>query len=143
MSLEIFNYKNSNPVSISNGMINATEMAKAFEKRPSDYLKTKSAKEYLLFLNQAPSINYALHVVNGGSHQGTWMCYELALDFAKWLSLDYHHWINLKLKELLKTGQTQLSNEEQDSNRSKAFIKALEEQIKIEREKEALQLRKD
>jgi hypothetical protein len=100
MTKEIFNYNNSNPVSISNGMVNATEMAKAFGKKPKDYLKTKSAKEYLFFLNQAPSINYALHVVNGGSYQGTWMCYELALDFAKWLSLEFHHWLYLRLKEL-------------------------------------------
>jgi phage antirepressor YoqD-like protein len=149
MSVQIFNYNNSNPVSFYNGMVNATEMAKAFGKRPVDYLKTKSAKAYVSFLNsQSDDIHSehntlsidVLRVVNGGKHNGTWMCEDLALDFAQWLSLDFRHWVNLRIKELLKTGKTQLNNERQDFNMPKTYLEALKSLVVVEEEKEILRI---
>ena len=51
MSVQIFNYNNSNPVSFYNGMVNATEMANAFGKVPKDYLRKKSAKAGIVIEN--------------------------------------------------------------------------------------------
>jgi phage antirepressor YoqD-like protein len=59
MTVQTFNYKNINPVSFHKRMVNATQMAKAFGKLPKDYLKTKSAKAYLSFLNsQSDDIHF-------------------------------------------------------------------------------------
>lgn len=56
---------------------------------------TELAKEF-------PSI---LKVVKGGlGEQGTWMCEDLALDFAQWLSVEFRLWCNDRIKELLKHG---------------------------------------
>ena len=144
MSVQIFNYKNSNPVSFYNGMVNATEMAKAFGKLPKDYLKTKSAKDYISFLNSQKDdcpienknihnslSNKVLRVVKGGKHQGTWMCEDLALDFAQWLSLDFRHWVNLRIKELLTNGNVKLPT---------SFAEALQLAADLEKEKEILRI---
>ena len=43
-----------------------------------------------------------LRVVKGGlGEQGTWMCEDLILDFAQWLSRDFKLWCNDRIKELL------------------------------------------
>lgn len=144
MTVQIFNYNNSNPVSFYNGMVNATEMANAFGKVPKDYLRTKSAKAYVSFLNSQradmPIENKNIHnslsskvlrVVKGGNHQGTWMCEDLALDFAQWLSLDFRHWVNLRIKELLTNGNVKLPT---------SFAEALQLAADLEKEKEILRI---
>ncbi|MFK7936942.1 MAG: KilA-N domain-containing protein [Saprospiraceae bacterium] len=55
--------------------------------------------------------NGILKVVQGGDDkaaQGTWMCEELALEFASWLSPQFKLWMNDRIRELLKTGRTEL-----------------------------------
>jgi phage antirepressor YoqD-like protein len=149
MTVSIFNYKNNHPVSFFKGMVNATEMSKAFGKTPKDYLRTKSAKDYISFLNSqradVPSEDNTLstntlRVVNGGNHNGTWMCEDLALDFAQWLSLDFRHWVNLRIKELLTTGKTELNNEKQEFNLPKTYIEALKELVTVVEDNEDLKL---
>lgn len=107
-------------------MINATQMAKAFpNKRISDYLNKSTTEELVraLYLRKSPSIGETenpvslsinelanlddspLKVVKGGlEEQGTWMCEDLALDFAQWLSVEFRLWCNDRIKELLKHG---------------------------------------
>ena len=109
-------------------MINATQMIKAFpNKRISDYLNKSTTEELVRALNlrKSPSIgesenpaslninelaninNSILRVVKGGlGEQGTWMCEDLALDFAQWLSVDFKLWCNDRIKELLTIGFT-------------------------------------
>lgn len=105
-------------------MINATQMIKAFpNKRISDYLNKSTTEELVrvLFIRKHSLIgreveNYLsmsvrelanidksiLRIVKGGlGEQGTWMCEDLILDFAQWLSRDFKLWCNDRIRELL------------------------------------------
>lgn len=105
-------------------MINATQMIKAFEgKRMNNYLRRKETQKLVrvLYIRKHSLIgreaeNYLsmsvrelanidkslLRIVKGGlGDQGTWMCEDLILDFAQWLSRDFKLWCNDRIKELL------------------------------------------
>ena len=93
-NLTVFNY-NGNEIAFKEGdnmMINATQMAKSFNKRPIDYLRLPSTNELVSAIVRK-SHNSEDQVVttlpgspeNGG---GTWMNRILALDFAQCLSVD-------------------------------------------------------
>lgn len=111
MSLKIFVYENAS-ISFNDGerlMVNATQMAKAFGKKPQDYLRLESTQE---FINEYMVENLVtgnpVTVVQGGKEQGTWMHEDIALDFARWLSPKFALWCNARIKELLITGKTSL-----------------------------------
>ncbi|MDF2433004.1 MAG: hypothetical protein JWP44_2635 [Mucilaginibacter sp.] len=102
-------------------MINATEMAAVFGKRPVDFLETKGAKELIAGLELrtigdfngskieqlnagnalfkikkiVESANFApiLITAEGKEHGGTWMHRWLAIDFAMYLDVDFKIWI--------------------------------------------------
>lgn len=100
-------------VEIINGrrMINATQMAKPFNRKPLDWLKTQQAKDLQQALSVVTKINTAdLQIVRqGGVNQGTWLHEDLALLFAQWLSPKFYLACNNKLKELLTKHQPQLT----------------------------------
>lgn len=110
--IQIFNY-NGNGVTFRKGnsvMINATEMAKPFGKRPNDYLALTSTKELIMAITKKNGISENQLVVtiagspiNGG---GTWLHEDVALDFAQWLSIDFKLWCNDRIKELMQVGFT-------------------------------------
>lgn len=89
-------------------MINATQMAKPFNKRPYDWLITQQAKDLTKTFSVTRNLVTADFKVvkQGGSplEQGTWLHEELALVFAQWLSPEFYLACNLKLKELLTQG---------------------------------------
>ena len=101
-------------VTFSNGenvMVNATQMAKAFGKRPNDWLNLPSTKEFLDELTdtrKSCNVEYqAVITKKGGSNleeQGTWMHEDVALVFAQWLSPEFYLWCNDRIKELIKNG---------------------------------------
>ena len=104
-----------------NKMINATQMAKPFNKRVNDFLRLQGTKDVILLLesrygNPRNGPNEpkkeVLRVVQGGTPelQGTWMDEKLALKFAAWLSPAFELWVYDRIQELLTTGQTSLSN---------------------------------
>ena len=108
--IQIFNY-NGNGVTFRKGdtvMVNATEMAKPFGKRPNDFLSAKSTQELIGSLSAKTEISAtALVVVNqGGNNQGTWLHEDLALIFAQWLSPTFYLWCNDRIKELMQVGFT-------------------------------------
>ena len=115
----VYDYKGSQ-ISFINGdsvMINATQMAKPFGKRPIDYLRLPSTNELLSAIVRKSHISENQLVIskqgsaeNGG---GTWMHEDIALDFAQWLSVDFRLWCNDRLKELMKTGVTTVSNDDE------------------------------
>jgi hypothetical protein len=114
-----FNYEGKN-IDFKNQkgsvMMNATQMGKAFKKRPGDWLRLESTSEFLnalkdsqsadmhfeLFENQTPM----LEVVKGGANRGTWMQEDVALEFARWLNPRFAIWTNKHIKELLLKGST-------------------------------------
>nr|WP_195461806.1 KilA-N domain-containing protein [Alistipes sp. D31t1_170403_E11] len=115
-TLQVFNY-NDTPVSfrLSDGqgvMINATEMAKPFGKRPVDYLRLPSTNELITAKVRFSHIaeDQLVMTLRGGTNPGTWMHEDIAIDFAQWLSVDFRLWVNDRIKELLKTGFTATSD---------------------------------
>ena len=72
-------------------MVNATEMAKPFGKRPQNFLQNEQTKEFISVLEKryCNSSNEIIKVLQGGQTQGTWMHQKLALKFAGWLNPEF------------------------------------------------------
>ena len=115
----VYDYKGSQISFISgeNVMVNATQMAKSFgnEKRPQFWLGNQYAKDYIEELSKARNIALAdlVIVTKGGNNPGTWMHEDVALEFARWLSPSFAIWCNDKIKELMRTGVTTVSNDDE------------------------------
>jgi len=85
-----------------NVMINATEMAKMFDRRTKDYLKSKATKELILELERAPNgARSDQKVVENRGHVGIYFCEILALDFAAWLDVKFRIWIYNTIREII------------------------------------------
>ena len=115
----VYDYKGSQISFISgeNVMVNATQMAKSFgnEKRPQFWLGNQYAKDYIEELSKARNIALAdlVIVTKGGNNPGTWMHEDVALEFARWLSPSFAIWCNDRIKELMRTGVTTVSNDDE------------------------------
>ena len=104
---QIFQY-NGSPISFQSGdsvMVNATQMAKPFGKRPAKWLELPSTKEFLKTLSTIRKSDSEFVVtINGGTTEkgkGTWMHEDVALEFARWLSPAFAIWCNDRIKEIL------------------------------------------
>ena len=102
-----------------NKMINATQMAKPFKKRVSNFLRLDETKRFIelleirysdLSIGEDGTKKEVLRVIKGGEPhlQGTWMEEKLALKFAAWLSQEFELWVYDRVQELLSTGKTQI-----------------------------------
>ena len=135
---QIFNY-NANPVTFraidGSLMVNATQMAKPFEKAVSQWLRLPSTKAYIMALidvrlqgfnmqkshieNRKPLNERELRTNNfvrakkGGRGSGTYLHEDIAIEFARWLSPAFAVWCNDRIKELLCQGVTQQHPQEQ------------------------------
>ena len=102
-------------------MVNATQMAKAFNKRCPDWLKLQSTEEFLNVLKDSQDDNLHLgmfdkekslvQVIHGGNNRGTWMQEDVALEFSRWLHPKFAIWTNKHIKELLLKGSTSIKQE--------------------------------
>lgn len=99
-----------NPITFNRGnsvMVSATEMAKPFGKRPSDWLKTQSTKDFIETLSGVKKIAPSdLVQVTNGDNGGTWLHEDVAMEFARWLSPKFAIWTNDRIKELMQVGMT-------------------------------------
>lgn len=133
--LQVFQYNGSN-VTFNNGknvMVNATEMAKPFGKRPNDWLNLQSTKEFreaLAITRENGNSDYQVVTCSGAPEYGggTWLHEDLAIEFARWLSPAFAIWCNDRIKELLTTGMVSLSLPQDYLSALKALVKAEEEQ---------------
>lgn len=99
-------------------MINATQLAKPFNKLVGNFLRLDGTKNLISELKTHYSeVNNGkfdiLYTIQGGNEknkQGTWMCEELALKFAAWLSPSFDMWVQIHIKRLIKTGKTSLND---------------------------------
>lgn len=135
---QIFQY-NGSSITFQKGdnvMVNATEMAKPFNKRPNDFLILKSTNELTNSLSAKTGIPVTgLVIVNqGGNNQGTWMHEDLALVFAQWLSPDFYLWCNDRIKELLHYGMTATQPTLEQMINNPDLVISLATQLKSERE---------
>lgn len=115
-SLKTFNYE-GNAITFQTGdgvMVNATEMAAQFGKRPIDWLQNQQTHAFLAELSKVRKSTLAdlVQVSKGGNNSGTWMHEDVALEFARWLSPKFAIWCNDRIKELLTQGQTSLTDDE-------------------------------
>ncbi len=102
-------------------MVNATEMAKAFGKRVDVFTKTKQTKALIDALVQDRKLESKYHqlvvfenqilVQKRGNHGGTFMCEDLALAFAMWLSPEFHVWILKTVREIIFGNNPELVRE--------------------------------
>lgn len=139
----VYDYKGSK-ISFANGknvMVNATEMAKTFGKRPKDFLVNKQTKEFLTSLSAVRGISLTelVKVVQGGDPQmqGTWMHEDVALEFARWLSPAFAIWCNDRIKELLKYGMTATQPTLDEMVNNPDLVIRMATQLKQEREEKA------
>lgn len=147
-----FNYKGSQ-ISFNNGekvMVNATQMARPFNKEPKFWLMNQSTTDYLTELSKVRNLTLAdlVQVTKGGNNPGTWMHEDVALEFARWLSPAFAIWCNDRIKELLKTGVATVSNDDeaiayamQVLNRRLEAAKAEKERLEQQNQLQSEQLR--
>ena len=82
----------------SNIMVNATQMAKIFDKRVDNFLRLEETKRFIKILsdkkngNSAPSDVSEQNIIHT-TNKATFMCRELAIYFAFWLDLEFQLWI--------------------------------------------------
>lgn len=89
-----------------NVMINATEMAKLFNRRTEDFLKTQTTKAFIEEMENNVILPLKRgQIIDNRGRNGIWFCEELSLDFASWLDPAFKLWIYRTIKELLR-GQT-------------------------------------
>ncbi|BAR48150.1 hypothetical protein TF3313_0571 [Tannerella forsythia 3313] len=96
-------------------MVNATQMAKSFNKEPKFWLSNQSTADYLTELSKVRNLTLAdlVIVTKGGNNSGTWMHEDVALEFARWLSPAFAIWCNDRIKELITSGVTTVSNDDE------------------------------
>lgn len=89
---------------------NATQMAKHFGKRPDDFLRLESTKEYIEEILKEEDSRYGIsrneeliRTTRGGKYQGTWLHNELAFEFAGWCSALFrrqlHKWAEHRIQQ--------------------------------------------
>lgn len=103
----MFQY-NGSPITFQIGkatMINATQMAKPFSKRPAKWLELPSTKEFLSALQTIRFSDSLIQTIEG-KNGGTWFHEDVALEFARWLSPQFAIWCNDRIKELMRYGMT-------------------------------------
>lgn len=138
MNTEVYTY-NGYDISFHSGsnniLINATEMARPFNKTPKDYLRTQSSQDFIDALSKRQNclLTDLVQVMKGGNNAGTWLHEDIALDFAQWLNIDFKLWCNDRLKELLKHGITATNNTIDNIINNPEFGIKLLESLKNER----------
>ncbi|MDV4022608.1 hypothetical protein CMT54_18210 [Elizabethkingia anophelis] len=144
--IQLFNY-NGNNVSFrkenNNVFVNATEMAKPYNKRPNDYFNLIATKELIKAITIKNGIANSQLVITerGGLNPGTWLNEDLAIDFAQWLSVDFRLWVSDRIKELMKYGFTATSQTLESLANNPDLLIELATALKTERaEKEALNI---
>lgn len=98
---------------ISDGYINATKLAKAYEiqtgtrKDVRDWLLTDRAKSNIDYASSKTGIPVLelVQVKKGGNKAGTWLHPKIATPFATWLSVEFEYQVTEWLEEWMTTGK--------------------------------------
>ncbi len=111
---------NNSPIHISHdAWFNATDMAKVFNKRPTDWLKQKETKGYIALLCKRYKVteNHFIKTQKGKGRAGTWLHRKLAIRFAQWLSAEFAIWCDEVIEEIISGERQQARNDTKASNR--------------------------
>lgn len=109
-TIKIFTFNNSNIEFIvnekDNVMINATQMAKVYNRRVVKFTENQTTKDFIKSCLNSPNSDY-LNVENekdlifSKQKTGTLMHEVLALKFAAWLNPDFEVWVFTTIRDLL------------------------------------------
>lgn len=88
------------------GWINATEASRRFGKRPNDWLALPETQEYMAAVARHLITRESGNLVRTtrGRNGGTWIHPDLAVAFARWLSVDFAVWCDKQIKRLIHGG---------------------------------------
>lgn len=137
-------------------MVNATQLAKIYGKRPAEYLRLPDTvklinaitRKYGIAENQLVATSKGgnisdmgkSHIVN--NQQGTWMHRLIVVDFCQWLDIDLKLWCTEKLDELMRYGMTATQPTLEQMINNPDLVISLATQLKNEREeKQRLELK--
>ncbi|WP_421811734.1 KilA-N domain-containing protein [Flagellimonas sp.] len=82
-----------------NVMVNATEMAKLFNKEPKDFLRLEGTKKFINYQLEKNDIVADVpryikeNIYYSNNKAGTFMTRKLALKFAAWLDIQFEDWV--------------------------------------------------
>ncbi|MEY4768969.1 MAG: hypothetical protein RL637_1608 [Pseudomonadota bacterium] len=114
----------------TDAFINATAIAKQFNKFPKDYLKSERTKEYIESIRRIILIEQnQLVIVRSGSTEnggGTWLHPKLAIDFARWLDSDFAVWCDCQIEKILRLKTVPIN-----SDLTEIFLKPITESITL------------
>ncbi len=121
-------------LSSANIMVNATEMAKIYNARMSDFFANESTKRFIeACLNNGNSRYLGLvkeeNLYVSKQRSGTWMHRVLALKFAAWLDPAFELWVYITIDQLMfGTTRTDLKEKaEAEIRREQLHQKLLQE----------------
>lgn len=88
----------------SDGWINATDVAKRFGKKPSEWIRLPDTAKYMDALARHLNVGESHHLTSAtkGRGGGTWLHPKLAVSFARWLDVDFAVWCDLHIDALLR-----------------------------------------
>lgn len=122
-------------------MVNATQLAKIYGKRPNDYLSLPTTNQLIKAITRKYGISENQLVTSkAGSSQnggGTWMHRLIVVDFCQWLDIDLKLWCTEKLDELMRYGMTATQPTLEQMINNPDLVISLATQLKSEREEKA------
>lgn len=85
------------------GWINATDIAKKYERRLDHWLATQETEAYLAALGRHLNTRDRGYLIQTrrGAGGGTWLHPKLAVVFARWLDIDFAVWCDMQIDRLL------------------------------------------
>lgn len=113
-----FDYK-GNQIPFERGknvMVNLTSMAKSYpEKNLTQIINSQEINDYCNSLTKLQNYSLAdlLIVRRGGDNPGTWAHRLVAIRVAQKLNSDLAVWVDMRIEELLTTGVTTVSNDDE------------------------------
>lgn len=120
-------------------MVNATQLAKIYGKRPNDYLSLPATNQLINAITRKYGIaeNQLVRTERGGIAPGTWMHRLIVVDFCQWLDIDLKLWCTEKLDELMLYGMTATQPTLEQMINNPDLVIRLATQLKNEREGKA------
>ena len=135
-----FDYKGSQ-ISFEKGknvMVNLTSMAKPFpEKNLTQIINSQDINDYCISLSKLQNYSLAdlLIVRRGGNNNGTWAHRLVAIRVAQKLNSDFAVWVDMRIEELLTTGVTTVSNDDEAIAYAMTVLNRRLEAAKAEKER--------
>jgi phage antirepressor YoqD-like protein len=120
-------------------MVNATQLAKIYGKRPNDYLSLPATNQLINAITRKYGIaeSQLIRTERGGTAPGTWMHRLIVVDFCQWLDIDLKLWCTEKLDELMRYGMTATQPTLEQMIDNPDLVIHLATQLKQEREERA------